>query len=70
MLRVNESKLRKGRIMDYESLDQKFVVNKMEYVDGEWWALGDANYDGSCSDFYTMFRNLWEARRYIFEQGS
>jgi hypothetical protein len=56
--------------MDYESLDQKFVVNKMEYVDGEWWALGNANYDGSCSDFYTMFRNLWEARRYIFEQGS
>jgi hypothetical protein len=56
--------------MDYESLDQKFVVNKMKYVDGEWWALGDANYDGSCSDFYTMFRHLWEARRYIFEQGS
>jgi hypothetical protein len=70
MLRVNESKLRKGRLYDYESLDAKFAVHKMEYVDGLWWTVGDANEDGSCGDFYAMFRNLWEARRYIFEQGS
>lgn len=64
----NEAKLRRGSQYDYESLDGKFVVHKFEYSDGTWWQLGEADMNGACLDWYAQYKNLWEARQYIFTQ--
>lgn len=71
MLRANESKLRKSKHYDYESLDGKYVVQRQELSDGWAWVIGEA-YEGGygVKEWFDCFTHLWQVRRAIFESGS
>ena len=71
MLRVNESRLRKGKNYDYESLDGKYVVQRQELSDGWAWVIGETCEGGyGVKEWFDCFTHLWQVRRHIFELGS
>jgi hypothetical protein len=71
MLRVNESKLRKGTYYEYESLDGKYIITRHELSDGMYWVVGEACEGGyGVKEWFNQFNHLWQVRQYLFELGS
>lgn len=71
MLRANESKLRKSKHYDYESLDGKYVVQRQELSDGWSWVIGETCEGGyGVKEWFDCFPHLWRVRQVIFELGS